>query len=54
MDSAEAPELGNTSIDIITSLAKGTVGAVPFVGSLVAEIVGNIIPNQRVDRIMRL
>jgi hypothetical protein len=26
---------------------------VPVVGSLVAEIVGNIIPNQRVDRIVR-
>lgn len=27
---------------------------VPIVGSLVAEIVGNVIPNQRVDRIVQL
>jgi len=53
MDSADAPRLGNTSIDIVTSLTKGTVGAVPFVGSLIAEVVGNVIPNQRVDRITR-
>lgn len=53
MDSADTPRLGNTSIDIVTSLTKGTVGAVPFVGSLIAEVVGNVIPNQRVDRIAR-
>jgi hypothetical protein len=49
----EEPKLSNTSIDIITSLTKGGVGAVPFVGSLMAEIVGNVIPNQRVDRLVR-
>jgi hypothetical protein len=46
-------KLGNTSTDIVTSLAKGITGAVPIVGSLISEIVGNIIPNQRVDRIVR-
>lgn len=45
------PKLGNTSTDIMVSIAKGTVGAIPYVGSLIAEIVGNVIPNQRVDRI---
>lgn len=49
----EQPKLGNTSTDIVTSLAKGITGAVPIVGSLISEIVGNIIPNQRVDRIVR-
>ena len=28
----------------------GRVGAIPFVGSLAAEIVGTIIPNQRIDQ----
>lgn len=47
------PKLGNTSTDIVASALKGGVGAIPIVGSLVAEIVGNVIPNQRVDRIVR-
>ncbi|MBU6172405.1 MAG: hypothetical protein KGQ60_01290 [Planctomycetes bacterium] len=53
MSTNEPPKLGNTTIDIITSLAKGTTGMIPYVGSLVAEIVGNVIPNQRVDRIVQ-
>lgn len=51
MDSA-ALKLHNTSTDVLVSLARGGVGAIPFVGSLVAEVVGNIIPRQRVDRIV--
>lgn len=49
----EPPKLSNTSTDIIVSASKGLVGAVPIAGSLLAEIIGNIIPNQRVDRIVR-
>ncbi|MFW6114130.1 MAG: hypothetical protein ACOC7K_00140 [bacterium] len=49
----EQPRLGATSTDIVASLAKGTTGMVPVIGPLVAEIVGNIIPNQRVERIVR-
>jgi hypothetical protein len=40
--------------DIAVSLTKGVVGAAPFVGPLVAEVVGTLIPNQRLDRIERL
>lgn len=40
--------------DIATILGKGLVGAIPFVGPLAAEIVGAIIPNQRIDRIESL
>lgn len=40
--------------DIAAILGKGLVGAIPFVGPLAAEIVGAIIPNQRVDRIESL
>ncbi len=43
--------LAANATDRITSLAKGVFGAAPFVGPLAAEIIGNIIPNQRVDRI---
>ena len=37
--------------DLATIFGKGLVGAIPFVGPLAAEIVGSIIPNQRIDRI---
>jgi hypothetical protein len=35
-------------------LTKGIVGAIPFVGALAAEVIGTIIPNQRLERIERL
>jgi hypothetical protein len=54
MSTNASPNLGNTTTDLIASLAKGTTGMVPILGSLVAEIVGNVIPNQRVDRIVQL
>jgi len=33
------------------SIGKGILGAIPIVGPLIAETVGSIIPNQRIDRI---
>ena len=47
-------KIGNTSTDTITSLSKGLLGMCPVIGPLVAELIGNVIPNQRVDRIGRL
>ena len=44
-------ELRSNINDYITSAVKGMVGMVPFAGSLLAEIAGTIIPNQRLDRI---
>jgi hypothetical protein len=38
--------------DYVASVAKAALGAVPFAGSLLAEIVGTIVPNQRIDRIV--
>ena len=52
MTNSGQPHLGNTSTDIIASLAKGVGGAIPLVGAMVSEIIGNVIPNQRVDRIV--
>lgn len=40
--------------DIAAIIGKGLLGAIPFVGPLAAEIVGSIIPNQRIDRIETL
>jgi len=39
--------------DIAAIFSKGIIGAIPFVGPLAAEIVGTLIPNQRIDRIER-
>lgn len=51
MTESAKPELGSTTTDLIASFAKVGAGQLPIVGSLVSEVVGNIIPNQRVDRI---
>ncbi|EIJ36973.1 hypothetical protein [Thiothrix nivea] len=40
--------------DISTIIAKGTLGVIPIVGPIIAEIVGATIPNQRIDRIESL
>ena len=39
--------------DIAVMLSKGALGAIPIVGPLVAEVVGTLLPNQRLDRIER-
>lgn len=45
------PVLGETKTDHAVSLAKGALGAIPLVGSLIAEMVGTLVPRQRMDRI---
>lgn len=45
-------ELAPTSADYVASAARAALGAVPFAGSLLAEIAGTIIPNQRIERIV--
>ena len=45
--------LGPTAPDYITAAIRGVLGAVPYAGSLLAEILGAIIPNQRMDRLAR-
>jgi len=43
--------MNTTKTDIATVIGKGLLGAIPFVGPLAAEIIGAVIPNQRIDRI---
>lgn len=38
-------------IDWAVAITKGTIGAVPIVGPIIAEVVGKLIPQQRIDRI---
>ncbi|WP_299214596.1 hypothetical protein [uncultured Dokdonia sp.] len=44
-------DLNNNKTDKLISLAKSVVGAVPFAGTLLSELVENIIPNQRLERL---
>lgn len=40
--------------DLIASALKGVCGTLPIVGASIAEIIGYVIPNQRIDRIVSL
>ena len=50
-NSKEEAQLSPQVVDYVTSAVKAIVGAAPFAGSLLAEVAGTIIPNQRIDRI---
>lgn len=49
----QLPSLSTNGVDWAVVAAKGGLGAIPFVGPLAAELVGSIIPSQRMDRIVR-
>lgn len=46
-------ETGTNRTDVTVAIGKGLLGAIPIVGPLAAEVVGTLIPNQRIDRIER-
>lgn len=46
-------ELNDNRVDYVTSAAKSALSMIPFAGSFLAEIAGNIIPNQRINRIVK-
>lgn len=43
--------LGVRLADRIAALTRGVVGAVPYIGPIVSELVTQVIPNQRLERI---
>lgn len=47
------PAIESNRIDYIVAALKSVAGPVPFVGPLVAEAIGALIPHQRLDRIAR-
>ncbi len=49
----EKSSLEPQKIDYVTSAAKAALGVVPFAGSLLAELAGTVIPNQRINRIVK-
>lgn len=44
--------LDNNKTDIIVATLKGAAGIIPYVGGIAAELIGNLIPNQRMDRLV--
>ncbi|MBE9101156.1 hypothetical protein [Vacuolonema iberomarrocanum] len=51
MTDSENTSISTRPVDHVTSTIKGVVGAVPIVGPFLTEVVGTLVPNQRVDRI---
>lgn len=45
--------LDNNRTDLVVSASKSILGMVPMAGSLLSELVGNLIPNQRIDRLSK-
>jgi hypothetical protein len=46
-------DLAPNSVDYVVFTAKASLGLVPFAGSLLAELAGTLIPNQRIDRLTK-
>lgn len=45
--------LKNKTVDYLTAIGRGGVGAIPLVGSAFSEVITNFIPGQRIDRIAK-
>ena len=43
----------NKKEDFLAAIGRGAAGAIPFVGTFVGELITNIIPGQRIDRIAK-
>ncbi len=46
-------DLKQNKTDTLVAAAKSALGVVPFAGPLLAELVGNLVPNQRLDRLTK-
>jgi hypothetical protein len=53
MGSESRESLTPAVVDYVLAGANSVLGAVPFAGSLLVELAGAVIPNQRLDRIAR-
>lgn len=51
-DEITIEDLAPNHTDFLTDYAKGGLGAIPYFGALFGEVIGQIIPNQRIDRIV--
>lgn len=49
----EKTNLENDKNDILATIIKSAVSFIPYIGGPIAEVVGYVIPNQRLDRLVR-
>lgn len=47
-------DIGVRKKDVVASVLKGYLGSLPVLGPIVAEMIDDLIPNQRIDRIAAL
>lgn len=47
----DMPALGDTNVDKAVSIIRGTVGVIPLIGPMLTELITNVIPNQRAERL---
>jgi hypothetical protein len=47
----QPPELGSNPRDREAALIRSLVGAIPYIGSALSEIITALIPNQRIERV---
>lgn len=52
-ENMKSTDLETKAVDYVVSAAKAVFGNVPFVGSLLTELAGTLIPNQRIDRLTK-
>ena len=45
-------QLDPNSKDRLVSVAKAVAGTIPYVGTLISEILDNVVPNLRFERIV--
>lgn len=50
---SEKPNVNESKTDVAISVGMATLSLLPFAGPILAEIVGTLIPNQRLDRLAR-
>ena len=46
-------QLDKQTPDVAAIAIKSVLGAAPFIGTLLVEVVSAIIPNQRLDRVVK-
>lgn len=49
----DLPEIKQRAIDYVVSTSKAGLNLIPIIGSFLAEITSSIIPNQRIDRVVK-
>ena len=50
-DKIDISIIEENEVDLLTTTFKGSAGMIPIIGPYFAEIIGNLVPSQRIDRV---